>query len=786
MGFTTSKFHFLTLIFVLLFSLTACNQSPKGKSADNHIFSAESFIKTGSYRSAVIEIKNALQKEPDNVNAYLIMCEALISMGDNPGAEKQLTQILEKHPQNSKAKLLLADALIRQLKFNSANLELSNLTPANDAEKTQQTLLKGQVLLGLNQPEEAKNQFNSILTSNNNDQDAIIGLSQTYYALGNKEKALELIDRSAQVSSSHIDTWMWSGRLNTLIENYNKASEAYSRALGLMTTYDTVTADKYMALEGIVNSLGAEGKISEALTYSEQLEATSQNQLKNEFLGALSSIKDGDYTAAEKDLLEILEASPEHGLTSTALGFVKFSQGDLAEAEAYLEKALAGGSVPLQAHKLLAITQLKLKKVDNAITLLNNALVEHKDDDELHALLGYTYLQAKKEKEAKKSLNRALEINPSNMGALISIATLQFQKNQPKQAIKYFEKALEVNPESLPALKGAVKSKQAMENQEAALEYLKSFVTNHPDNINPELMLAGYYFNQKNWADSLRHTQSAFNKNQDYKKSKALMGAIHFELSKEAAKNKEWQKAMELAQQSKTYSPLNPQVTLLQINIEMAQDHFDKALQHAKAYQKQAPESVAGFEFAGDLFLIKNRVNEAIAEYKEAWKIQPYQKLGLKYYRTLRKVEQPQQALAPIEEWVRQNTNNPQARMTLAMALQEENNKPRAIKEYEWLHKKFPENPVVLNNLAWLYYETKHQDAEKVAEKAHKIIPNSPAIADTYGWILLTNGKKKEALSILKKAFEGSGGNKEIKEHYIEALEANGLSQEAAALRKST
>lgn len=786
MSFITNKFHYVAILLIALFCLPSCNEGPKGKSAELHLFSAESFLKSGSYRSAVIEIKNALQKDPDNINAYLMMCQALIDMGDNPAAEKQLTKILEKHPQNSQAKLLLADALIRQLKFNSANLELSDLSPADEAEKVKQTLLQGRVFLGLNQHEDAKKRFQSILASNSDDQDAIIGLSQTYYAEGDTAKALELIDRSAQVSEDHLDTWMWSGKVYTLMENFNKASEAYSRALGLMTTYDTITANKYTALEGVVNSLMAEGKTAQALTYSKELEATSQNQLKNEFMGALSSIKEGDYAAAEKDLKDILEVSPEHGLTSTALGYIKFSQGDLVEAEAYLEKALAGGAVPLQAHKLLAITQLRLNKVENAITLLKNALVEHKDDDDLYAILGYAYLQAKKEKEARKSLKRALEINPDNMGALISSASLKLKQEQPKPALTYFEKALAVNPESLPAIKGVIHCLQLVDSKEKALDYLMDFVKKHPDNINPELMLAGYYFNQKSWPEALKYAKNALDKKPDYEKSKALMGAIYFEQSKEAAQNKNWQKATELAQQSKNFSPLNPQVTRLQINIEMAQNHFDQALQFAKEFQQESPESVAGFEFAGDLFLIKNRVNEAIEEYKKAWKIQPNQKLGLKYYRTLRSVEEAQQALAPLEAWVSKNTNNPQARMTLAMALQENNNKPRAIKEYEWLYDKFPENPVVLNNLAWLYYETKHQDAEKVAEKAHKIVPNSPAIADTYGWILLANGKKKEALSILKKAFDGSGGNKEIKEHYIEALEANGLSQEAAALRKST
>ena len=46
-------------------------------------------------------------------------------------------------------------------------------------------------------------------------------------------------------------------------------------------------------------------------------------------------------------------------------------------------------------------------------------------------------------------------------------------------------------------------------------------------------------------------------------------------------------------------------------------------------------------------------------------------------------------------------------------------------------------NPVVLNNLAWLYHEAEDARALPTARRAYELAPEQPEIMDTYGWILL-------------------------------------------------
>jgi Flp pilus assembly protein TadD len=83
-------------------------------------------------------------------------------------------------------------------------------------------------------------------------------------------------------------------------------------------------------------------------------------------------------------------------------------------------------------------------------------------------------------------------------------------------------------------------------------------------------------------------------------------------------------------------------------------------------------------------------------------------------------------------------------------------------------------NPVVLNNLAWLYHEAEDGRALATAQRAHELAPEQPEIMDTYGWILFAEGQREQGLKILTRAAELSAGNPDIGYHLASALAQSG------------
>src|SRR6185295_8304994 len=56
--------------------------------------SANAYMAKGDYKAAIIEIKNALQREPDNGDARLLLATSLLESGDAAGAEAEVRKAI--------------------------------------------------------------------------------------------------------------------------------------------------------------------------------------------------------------------------------------------------------------------------------------------------------------------------------------------------------------------------------------------------------------------------------------------------------------------------------------------------------------------------------------------------------------------------------------------------------------------------------------------------------------------------------------------------------------------
>ncbi len=95
--------------------------------------------------------------------------------------------------------------------------------------------------------------------------------------------------------------------------------------------------------------------------------------------------------------------------------------------------------------------------------------------------------------------------------------------------------------------------------------------------------------------------------------------------------------------------------------------------------------------------------------------------------------------------------------LTLAYNKTSDNNYlKKAITEYESLLAKMPNNPNVLNNLAYMLAEgnVRLDEALEYSKQAYEARPNNPGFLDTYSYILYKNGRLSEAAEFLHSALQ--------------------------------
>jgi tetratricopeptide (TPR) repeat protein len=87
-----------------------------------------------------------------------------------------------------------------------------------------------------------------------------------------------------------------------------------------------------------------------------------------------------------------------------------------------------------------------------------------------------------------------------------------------------------------------------------------------------------------------------------------------------------------------------------------------------------------------------------------------------------------------------------------AMAYEKEGKYKEALPAYREILKRDPDNPVALNNVAYMMAETGSglDEALSLANRALQKVPNNLDIADTVGWIYIKKNLSDNAIQIFK------------------------------------
>jgi uncharacterized protein (TIGR03790 family) len=137
---------------------------------------------------------------------------------------------------------------------------------------------------------------------------------------------------------------------------------------------------------------------------------------------------------------------------------------------------------------------------------------------------------------------------------------------------------------------------------------------------------------------------------------------------------------------------------------------------------------------------------------------------------------------AAFAELVKAAPSSVAAQIRLADLLNNDKEYDAAIEHYRSALRLQANNPIALNNLAYILAVQKHSldEAKELADQAIRLAPRDPSLADTAGWVAYLRGDYQRASRLLAQAATGLPDNAEIRLHAAFAYEAAGA--RAAAL----
>ena len=453
-----------------------------GKTSDVNALLAEAkqARSKGDYKTAIIQLKNALQASPDNDEARYQLGLVYNDSGDPRSAEKEFRKALELKKDPALVIPNLAKALLSQGEFQKV---LMDTEPDGDSAMAPELhSVRGMAQLSLGKFGDAKASFDWALAQSPMLPDALIGRARLAVQDKDIDAAIRLTDQVLDKSPRHLDALLLKGDLLRLKNDGEAAIATYQKVVH--TYQDSLAARINMASIYI----GA-GKYDEAAKQVEAVRKVSPQSVMANYLQALSEFKQQHYAQAKEAVQQVLKIAPTHLPSQMLAGAVEFALGNNAQAEQYLKFVLEKTPNNLYARKLLIVALLRDHQIARAVEILQPAVRQGPEDPSVLALAGEVYMQNKEFAKATKFYEKAATIDPRNAQMRTGLGVSRLASGEADRAMADLEVATDLDANRYQAdvlLIMTHLTRKEYDQAERAIQALKKKQPNNPLTYNLE------------------------------------------------------------------------------------------------------------------------------------------------------------------------------------------------------------------------------------------------------------------------------------------------------------
>jgi putative PEP-CTERM system TPR-repeat lipoprotein len=338
-------------------------------------------------------------------------------------------------------------------------------------------------------------------------------------------------------------------------------------------------------------------------------------------------------------------------------------------------------------------------------------------------------------------IGRAVAANPVDVAARLALINFYLGARESGKAVTAAQDALASLPGNPALVDAEGRALQAAGNYNQALANYARLSEMNPTAVQPYLRMADIHMTAKNPGAAMQSLRKALSIRPD--SIEAQRGTIMLDL--EAGRGPD-------------------------------------AVATARDIQRQFPKNPAGFLLEGDIHAMGKAWKEAISAYRNGITQTGASELAVKLHAALAAQNVRGEADKFANAWQKEHPRDQRFRLYLAELAAARNDYATAIRNYQAMLKEQPDNPVLLNNLAWVMAKNKDPKAIELAERAYELAPDQANIIDTLGTLLAEKGDLKRSLELLRQARALAPRNPLIQFNLAAALVKAGNTAEAKPL----
>jgi len=415
--------------------LAACGRD----SPETLVKSARDYLAKGDSGAALIQLRNALQKAPDDAEARYLLGTALAERRDSAGAVKELRMALQLGYPADTTLPALARALVAEGDAKELVTEFDSTTlGSSDAQAAFKTTI-GNAQLSLGKLKDAEAAFNAALAAKADYPDALLGITILRAGSGDIEGSRKIVDAVLAQPQAPPEASLLKARLLVAEGQTDSATVLLTKALDAKPDY---LQGRYL----LASLLIGKGDLEQATNQVGAIRKISKLDRQAYYFEALIASRRGDLPAAREAIQQVLKGGIDYVPGLLLAGEIEFRAKQYNQALDYLRRAVNGAPDSTYAQRLLAATYLRLGSPAHALEVLQPALGRGTRDPQLMTVAGEAYLAVGDIPKAAQYFAQTTALDPKNAAARTRLGQVRFAEGDKEGAIRDLEAASAMDP----------------------------------------------------------------------------------------------------------------------------------------------------------------------------------------------------------------------------------------------------------------------------------------------------------------------------------------------------